>query len=89
MANLLNKIEEILLMGPGPSCVHESVYEALGKKTIGHLDPIFITIMDEIKGQLEQSELIHSVSTASANKEKRGNRIQFKLKITLSEMTDS
>ena len=53
MNNLLNNIEEILLMGPGPSCVPDEVYDALSKKTIGHLDPYFIKIMDEIKNQLQ------------------------------------
>jgi alanine-glyoxylate transaminase/serine-glyoxylate transaminase/serine-pyruvate transaminase len=49
MENRLNDIEEVLLMGPGPSCVHESVYAALGRKTLGHMDPCFIEIMDEVK----------------------------------------
>ncbi len=53
MKNLLNGIEEVLLMGPGPSCVPQPVYEALSKKTIGHLDPYFISIMDAIKEQLQ------------------------------------
>ena len=52
MENLVDGIEEVLLMGPGPSCVHDKVYAALGKKTIGHLDPTFIGIMDGIKAQL-------------------------------------
>jgi len=52
MENLLDGIEDILLMGPGPSCVHDKVYEALGKKSIGHLDPYFIRIMDAIKANL-------------------------------------
>ena len=52
MKNLLDGIEEILLMGPGPSCVHDKVYEALGKKSLGHLDPYFIRIMDAIKANL-------------------------------------
>jgi alanine-glyoxylate transaminase/serine-glyoxylate transaminase/serine-pyruvate transaminase len=52
MENLLDGIEEILLMGPGPSCVHDKVYEALSKKTLGHLDPYFIRIMDAIKESL-------------------------------------
>lgn len=52
MENLLDGIEEILLMGPGPSCVHDRVYAALGKKTLGHLDPYFIRIMDAIKADL-------------------------------------
>ena len=50
--NLLDGIEDILLMGPGPSCVHDKVYEALSNKTIGHLDPYFIRIMDAIKTNL-------------------------------------
>jgi len=49
MKNLLNNINETLLMGPGPSSVSPSVYEALSTSTIGHLDPRFIEIMDEIK----------------------------------------
>lgn len=49
MKNLLDNIEEILLMGPGPSSIHPKVYEALSYKTLGHLDPYFIQIMDEIQ----------------------------------------
>ncbi|HOV89521.1 MAG TPA: alanine--glyoxylate aminotransferase family protein [Syntrophorhabdaceae bacterium] len=52
MKNLLEGIEEILLMGPGPSCVPPEVYNALSKKTIGHLDPYFIQIMEELKDML-------------------------------------
>ena len=51
--NLLSGIEEVLLMGPGPSYVPESVYNALSKKTLGHLDPYFLSIMDAIKEQLQ------------------------------------
>ena len=54
MNNLVEEIEEILLMGPGPSNVPEPVYAALAQKTIGHLDPYFIRIMDEIKAQLQR-----------------------------------
>jgi len=52
MKNLLDGIEEVLLMGPGPSCVPPEVYEAIGKKTLGHLDPYFLKIMDELKEHL-------------------------------------
>jgi len=52
MKNLLDGIEEVLLMGPGPSCVPPQVYEAIGKKTLGHLDPYFLKIMDELKERL-------------------------------------
>ncbi len=54
MNNLLDGIEEILLMGPGPSCVPPEVYKALSCKTLGHLDPYFIKIMDEIQVLLQQ-----------------------------------
>lgn len=53
MKNVLEDVEEVLLMGPGPSCIHESVYEALRRKTLGHMDPYFIHIMDEIKELLQ------------------------------------
>ncbi|MCP4755513.1 MAG: aminotransferase class V-fold PLP-dependent enzyme, partial [Proteobacteria bacterium] len=49
MNNQLESIREVLLMGPGPSCVPPAVYQALSQPTIGHLDPQFIGIMDEIK----------------------------------------
>ncbi len=41
------------LMGPGPSDVSPRVLEALGRPTIGHLDPQFITLMDELKELLQ------------------------------------
>jgi alanine-glyoxylate transaminase/serine-glyoxylate transaminase/serine-pyruvate transaminase len=53
MVSLLDDLKPILLMGPGPSCVFDEVYAALAKPTIGHLDPYFITIMDEIKENLK------------------------------------
>ncbi len=37
------------LMGPGPSDVYPRVLEALSRPTIGHLDPLFIGMMDELK----------------------------------------
>ena len=54
MRNLLEGVEEILLMGPGPSCVPPEVYEALSRKTIGHLDPYFLEIADGLKEMLRQ-----------------------------------
>ena len=52
MNNLLDGIKPTLLMGPGPSCVHPDTYRALSRRTIGHLDPFFIEIMDNIKEKL-------------------------------------
>jgi alanine-glyoxylate transaminase/serine-glyoxylate transaminase/serine-pyruvate transaminase len=41
------------LMGPGPSDVNPRILEALSRPTIGHLDPAFIQMMDEIKQLLQ------------------------------------
>jgi alanine-glyoxylate transaminase/serine-glyoxylate transaminase/serine-pyruvate transaminase len=41
------------LMGPGPSDVAPRVLSALGRPTIGHLDPEFVQMMDEIKVLLQ------------------------------------
>lgn len=54
MKNKLDVLKDTLLMGPGPSCVPPQVYDALARPTIGHLDPRFIDIMDEIKVLLQQ-----------------------------------
>jgi len=40
------------LMGPGPSDVNPRILEAMARPTIGHLDPAFVALMDEIKGLL-------------------------------------
>ena len=53
MTNLLNNLNEILLMGPGPSTVSPTIYKALHQPTLGHLNPRFIKIMDTIKIQLQ------------------------------------
>ena len=42
------------LMGPGPSDVHPRVLSAMGRPTIGHLDPAFISMMEEVKGMLRR-----------------------------------
>ncbi|MGQ8363786.1 pyridoxal-phosphate-dependent aminotransferase family protein [Glaciecola sp. 1036] len=41
------------LMGPGPSDVSPRVLSALGRPTIGHLDPAFVQLMDEVKELLQ------------------------------------
>jgi len=38
-----------VLMGPGPSDVHPRVLKAMSTPLIGHLDPQFIQIMDDVK----------------------------------------
>ena len=41
------------LMGPGPSDIHPRVLQALSRPTIGHLDPRFVEMMDEVKELLQ------------------------------------
>ncbi len=41
------------LMGPGPSDVHPRILEALSRPTIGHLDPAFVGMMDDVKKLLQ------------------------------------
>ena len=41
------------LMGPGPSDVHPRILEAMSRPTIGHLDPAFIGMMEEVKTLLQ------------------------------------
>ena len=38
------------LMGPGPLMSIRRILTAMARPTIGHLDPEFIRMMDEIKG---------------------------------------
>jgi alanine-glyoxylate transaminase/serine-glyoxylate transaminase/serine-pyruvate transaminase len=40
-------------MGPGPSDVHPRILEAMSRPTIGHLDPQFVGMMDEMKALLQ------------------------------------
>src|SRR6186713_192922 len=44
-----------LLMGPGPSDVAPSVLEAMSMPLLGHLDPVFVKMMDEIKLMLRHA----------------------------------
>ena len=41
------------LMGPGPSDVSPRVLAASARPTIGHLDPLFVALMDDVKGLLQ------------------------------------
>ena len=42
-----------ILMGPGPSDVSPRVLAAMARPTIGHLDPMFVGMMDEMKSLLK------------------------------------
>ena len=41
-----------LLLGPGPSLVHPRVLRALSTPLLGHLDPVFLTVMNDIQSSL-------------------------------------
>jgi len=64
-----------LLMGPGPSNVAPSVLQAMSAPVLGHLDPAFVKMMEEIKAMLRevfqtQNEMTFPVSgTGSAGME--------------------
>ena len=42
-------------MGPGPSDMHPRVAKAMATPLIGHLDPQFVTLMDEVKDMVQQT----------------------------------
>lgn len=76
------------LLGPGPSDVNPRVLEALSRPTIGHLDPVFIEMMDDLKKLLQfafqtRNELTFPVSapgsagmeTAFVNLVERGDKV--------------
>jgi alanine-glyoxylate transaminase/serine-glyoxylate transaminase/serine-pyruvate transaminase len=42
-----------ILMGPGPSDISPEVLSALSRPAIGHLDPLFVGMMDEVKALLQ------------------------------------
>jgi len=41
------------LMGPGPSDVNPRILEAMSRPTIGHLDPAFVDMMEQMKSLLQ------------------------------------
>ena len=76
------------LLGPGPSDVNPRILEALSRPTIGHLDPVFIEMMDDLKKLLQfafqtRNELTFPVSapgsagmeTAFVNLVERGDKV--------------
>lgn len=43
-----------LLLGPGPSPVHDRVLQAMARPTVGHLDPQFLAVMDDVNARLRR-----------------------------------
>lgn len=50
-------------MGPGPSDVHPRVLAAMAQPTIGHLDPEFIGLMDDIKALMREAFITDNALT--------------------------
>ena len=48
------QIPQRVLLGPGPSDVAPSVLAALAQPTIGHMDPVFMALMDDLRTKLRQ-----------------------------------
>ncbi|MBG1259292.1 alanine--glyoxylate aminotransferase family protein [Nostoc commune] len=46
------EIPSRLLLGPGPSNAHPAVLQAMNTSPVGHLDPAFLALMDEIQSLL-------------------------------------
>ncbi|MBG1268936.1 alanine--glyoxylate aminotransferase family protein [Nostoc sp. WHI] len=46
------EIPSRLLLGPGPSNAHPTVLQAINTSPVGHLDPAFLALMDEIQSLL-------------------------------------
>lgn len=56
------------LMGPGPSDISPAVLQAQSRPIVGHLDPLFIKMMDEIKQLLQyafQTENPHTFAVSA------------------------
>ncbi len=49
-----SEVKPRLLMGPGPSDVNPRVLAALARPTVGHLDPQFLAILNDIREMLKQ-----------------------------------
>ncbi len=42
------------LLGPGPSDIHPRVLAAMAQPTVGHLDPYYLRVMDELQSMLRE-----------------------------------
>jgi alanine-glyoxylate transaminase / serine-glyoxylate transaminase / serine-pyruvate transaminase len=56
-----------VLMGPGPSDTHPRVLAAMARPTLGHLDPVFSAMMDEMKGLLRYAFQTNNMMTFSVS----------------------
>lgn len=42
------------LLGPGPSDIHPRILAAMAQPTVGHLDPYYLRVMDELQSMLRE-----------------------------------
>lgn len=56
-------IPERILMGPGPSQVPAAVLGAMARPSIGHLDPVFLALMDQVREMLREVFGTHNPCT--------------------------
>jgi alanine-glyoxylate transaminase / serine-glyoxylate transaminase / serine-pyruvate transaminase len=52
-----------LLLGPGPSNVHPRVLAAMAQPLVGHLDPAFLAVLDEVQERLRTLFGTHNALT--------------------------
>ena len=50
----MDALPDRLLLGPGPSNVHPRVLQAMSQPLLGHLDPLFLALMDEAQERLRR-----------------------------------
>lgn len=50
----MDSLPDRLLLGPGPSNAHPRVLQAMSRPLIGHLDPLFLALMDEAQERLRR-----------------------------------
>ncbi len=52
-----------ILMGPGPSDIHPRVLTAMSRPTVGHLDPYYLQVMDDMRRMLQATFRTHNEMT--------------------------
>lgn len=55
------------LLGPGPSDVPQRILDAMARPTLGHLDPDFVVMMDEVKTLLQYAFITDNEMTMAVS----------------------
>ena len=59
----VRRLQPRLLLGPGPSPVSQRIRDTMALPTVGHLDPGFLQVMDEVSAGLRAACGTNSPST--------------------------